>query len=149
MLVFLVLSIIFFAISILSLISIIIFLILRRYKICGFLMHASIVVTLLSIMIMSWDIILMNKGFNVDFNVAPKFNYDWIVFASVIYLFIFILVHYILSRKRIFQEKNPWIRILGYVLPAALTAFYSLASIIFWFNVNYFYYLQMISSINM
>lgn len=149
MVIFLIFNIILFSLTILTLFAILLCFVLKKFKYAGYALHLAFLVVLLTIMIMSWNIIFMNGGFNVNFSATPKFSYDWIIIMALCYMIFFAITHVILVKKMHFQDKNSLISAARYLLPASLTIFYSLATIVFWFSVNCYCNLKIISSLNL
>lgn len=131
---------VFFALSI---ITYFVFVLKKKYNICDFIDKIVFFHGLFALMIESWALIIMNDGFNVNFNIEIKFSM-YISIAFIVPLIAIVAYSNIMYRKNYKIEMNKVDKVGNYmVLP--LTIFSLMAStLILFFNINYYIYYNVI-----
>lgn len=130
---------IFMYITILALILLYLGLIIfKKYFMANFLLSICFLHFLFSILILSWALILMNEGFDI---ILLSLDYTLVI----IYCFIvgLILLIFDFKIKYIIYNKSFIKKLYRFLLPILTIALFILASILTYFNLNYFIFLTM------
>lgn len=136
----LILSIVFYVSQFLLLGGYFVFLIKKNFRFSNALLLLLFLHSLVVIMVLSWALILMNGGFDVNFYL--NIDYTWII-AVFVPLFIAIIISDVILQRNIEQEKNILIAVCRYLLPTFCVLTLTLGTILLYFNCNYFTYLRL------
>lgn len=93
---------------------------------------------MITLMILSWLLIIMNNGFNINFYLNIEF--EWLL---IIIIPIFILVEFIdyLLRKHIKYYYNTFAIIARFLLPTICIVLFIMNLFVYYFSIHYFIYL--------
>ncbi len=95
-------------------------------------------VGMFTIMILSWLLIIMNGGFNINFYINIEFG--WLLFIVVPILLLILLIDYFL-RKKIKFYANMFGRVARFLLPTISVGLFVMNITIYYFSIYYFIYL--------
>ena len=136
-------TIIIYVLLVASIILYFVFVMMKKYKYCDMLEKIAFFHALFALMIESWALILMNEGFNINFNIEISVNM-YISIALLVPLIALLVVSNIIYRKKYSVELNRLGRIGNYmILPSTIFALLA-ATLILFFNINYFTYYNVI-----
>lgn len=93
---------------------------------------------MITIMVLSWLLIIMNGGFNINFYINIEFG--WILFIIVPILILVLLIDYYL-RKRIKFYVNLFGKVARFLLPTISVDLFAMNISIYYFSIYYFIYL--------
>ncbi|MGM9969533.1 MAG: hypothetical protein ACI35S_03950 [Anaeroplasma sp.] len=130
---------IFFYFSEIAIIALYYFLILtKKYEKANIASMIYFLHSLIVVMILSWALILMNGGFNVNFYL--NINYNWLIALFVIFMIGSIVSNYLI-KKNLTPNISITAKISAFLLPLFNIILFIASTTIFFFNCNYFFYL--------
>lgn len=111
---------------------------LKNYKFASKFEFMIFIYGLISTMTLSWLLVLMNKGFNINYYLSV--DYTWLIFLFIAALIFFIVTNQI-SRRRYKVDMNLFESLCKAILPAINTILFSVTTVIFYFGCYYFTYI--------
>ena len=134
-----ILSIIFFALSVLLFIGYIVLFAMKKNAVLERFINLIFLTHMVIIMCLSWSLILMNGGFDVRLSLGMDYSYVVFIAAPVI------IVYEVLDtiQRRLIQKSTFWYKnIVRYLLPVLTGILFFACSLIFYFTCNYFIFLK-------
>lgn len=110
----------------------------RKYSNCDKMLRLFFIEGMITLMLLSWLLIIMNNGFNINFFLNIDFGYLLIL---IIPAFIFIEVIDYLLRKQIKYYYNTLAIIARFLLPTICIVLFIINLFIYYFSIHYFIYL--------
>ena len=138
----LVLTIILYFLLLSFIIFYFILIIKKKYNIADMLEKVLFLFSLVTLMVESWALVLMNNGFNFNFNIAIIVEYYFSIIL-IVPLVGMLAYSSIIIRKNSTLELGKMSRVGNYmVLPFTILAV-AAATVLLFFNINYFVYYTM------
>lgn len=136
----LVLAIIFFSSLLVTIGMYLYFYFKKSYAYANMLMPTLFLQSLIVLMSLSWILIMMNEGFDVNFYL--NIDYTILAFSVAPVLIILLILDIMLQRKS--RASEPiYKRVFRYILPTLTILVLLGCSLVFYFDINYFIYLNM------
>ncbi len=143
MLVFgLILTIILYFLLLSFIIFYFILIIKKKYNLADMLEKVLFLFALISLMIESWALVIMNNGFNFNFNISIIVEYYFSIFL-VIPLVAILVYSNVIVRRNSTLELGKMERIGNYMLLPFTIIVVAAATVLLFFNINYFVYYTM------
>ena len=136
----LILSIVFYASLFITIGMYIGFFFKRKYKYSEMLLPTVFLQALVVTMALSWTLILMNGGFDVNFYLNIDYTYLLIILIPIL---IALSVIDIILQKITCANMRGFKRAFRYILPGLTILVLAASTLIFYFSINYFIYLNM------
>ena len=140
-------GLIFSALIYTSLIALFIFIIIiflkKMYTLSYQLMMILFLHGLITIMGLSWGIIIMSGGFRVSVSVYLNNDYTWIMFFFLGMLFIFVAVDFIQKKHMKDKQNNFFVEASRYILPMLNALVVSGCTFLIYSSINYFRFLTL------
>ncbi len=111
----------------------------KKYNIADKFLFLLFIDGFITIMVLSWMVILMNGGFNVNFHI--KGDYSWTFFVFVPFFVVVMVLDYFV-RKRIEKKESIILLTARYLLPVIVVIAFALATVLLNFNFNYYSYIK-------
>lgn len=139
-------GLIFSALIYASLVALLIFIIIiflkKMYTLSYQLMMVLFLHSLVTIMALSWGIVIMSGGFRVSVDLYVNNDYTWLLFFFLGILFIIVSMD-IIMKKHIKEETNIILAVSRYLLPIFNIIAISTATFLFYSSCNYFNFLTL------
>lgn len=139
-------GLIFSALIYTSLIALFIFIIIifikKMYTLSYQLMMILFLHGLVTIMALSWGIIIMSGGFKVSVELYVKNDYTWLLFFFVGLLFIIVSMD-VVMKKHVKPEENIIMEVSRYLLPVFNIVSITVATFLFYSSCNYFHFVTL------
>lgn len=110
----------------------------KKYKFSNNLLPFLFLHSLFTILILSWGLIVMNNGFDIEFNL--KIDYTILLFL-VVPIFIVVEFYDRKVRKDLFNAEQRVNKLYRWILPTLTLLLFVVSSVILYFNCNYYFYL--------
>ncbi len=112
----------------------------KRYDYANQTLRLLFIHSLITIMILSWSLILMNGGFDVNFYL--NIDYTWLLIPFGIF---FIVINTIdaLLQKKIQTQSSPVYIVGRFLLPGSIVLIMCACTIILYFSCHYLVYLSL------
>ncbi len=140
-------GLIFSALIYVSLIALLIFVavifIKKMYTLSYELMMIVFLHGLITMMCLSWGIVLMSGGFKVSVSVYLNNDYTWIMFFFLGMLFIFVAVDFIQKKHMKDKQNNFFLEASRYILPMLNALIVSGCTFLIYSSINYFRFLTL------
>ena len=141
---FLMIVMIFVYLSLIVIISSYVFSIfLKNYKYAKRFEYLIFVGGLVVAMILSWSLVIMNKGYNINYYITK--DYNWIIILYIAMMIFFIVTNQI-ERRKSNIKLHIVESIAKQILPAVNSIIFAFTTFVFYFGCHYFTYL---STLNM
>ena len=136
----LILTIVFYASLFITIGMYIGFFFRKKYKYSEMLLPTIFLQSLVVNMALSWTLILMNGGFDVNFYLNIDYTYLLIILIPIL---IVLSVMDIRLQRITYTNTRGFKRAFRYILPGLTILIFASATLIFYFSINYFIYLNM------
>lgn len=110
----------------------------KKYSFANNLLPFLFLHSLFTIMILSWSLIVMNNGFDIEFSI--KIDYTILLFL-IVPIFIFVELYDRSVRKNIYGKAQLFSKMYRWLLPTLTLLLFVIASVILYFNCHYYLYL--------
>ncbi len=114
----------------------------KKYEICDLVEKIVFFISFLVVMVESWALVLMNDGFNINFNLKISLSYYLSIIIIIPIVSILVYCNKLLKKKR--EVKLGGIGLVGnyMILPFTILGVV-MATLILFLNINYFVYYTM------
>lgn len=110
----------------------------KKYKFCNNLLPFLFLHSLFSIMILSWALIVMNNGFDIEFGL--KMDYTILLFLLVP-MIIVVELYDRGVRKNIYGKARLVSKTYRWLLPTFTLLLFAVATVVLYFNCHYYFHL--------
>lgn len=93
---------------------------------------------IITVMLLSYSLIIMNKSFDINFYINVEFSY---LLFIIVPLFIFIEILDYFLRKRLNELVNMKMKLFRYLLPTLCIVLLIINLVIYYFSIHYFIFL--------
>lgn len=139
-------GLIFSALIYTSLIALFIFIIIiflkKMYTLSYQLMMILFLHGLITIMGLSWGIIIMSGGFKVSVDLYIKNDYTWLLFFFIGILFVIVSMD-VVMKKHVKPEENLIMEVSRFLLPVFNIISISFSTFLFYSSCNYFHFVTL------
>ena len=140
-------GLIFSALIYLSLIALLIFIFIiffkKMYTLSYELMMVLFLHGLITLMCLSWGIIIMSGGFKVSMSVYLNNDYTWIMFFFLGLLFILVAIDFIQKKHMKDKQNNFFLEASRYLLPMLNVIIITGCTFLIYSSINYFKFLTL------
>lgn len=134
----LIISILFYLLLIVIMGVYVFFFFMKKYNYANWTIRLLFFHSLITIMVLSWALVLMNGGFDVNFYL--NIDYTWLLIPFSIIFIIINTIDALLQKKIEIKQSPPYI-IGRFLLPGSVVLIACLSTLILFFNCHYFVYL--------
>ena len=138
----LILTIILYSLLLSFIIFYFVLIIKKKYTLADMLEKILFLFSLIALMVESWALVLMNNGFNFNFNIGIIVEYYFSIIL-VVPLIAILAYSSIIIRKNSTLELGKMSRVGNYMLLPFTIIAVSAATVLLFFNINYFVYYTM------
>ncbi len=143
MLVFgLILTIILYFLLLAFIIFYFVLIIKKKYNLADMLEKVLFLFSLICLMVESWALVIMNNGFNFNFNISIIVEYYFSILI-IVPLVAILAYSNIIVRKNSTLELSKIGRVSNYMLLPFTIIVVAAATVLLFFNINYFVYYTM------
>ncbi len=114
----------------------------KKYNLCDMLEKVLFLFALIALMVESWALVMMNNGFNFNFNIGIIVEYYFSIILIVPLVGI-LAYSSIIVRKNSTLELDKMSRVGNYILLPFTILAVAAATVLLFFNINYFVYYTM------
>lgn len=140
-------GLIFSALIYLSLIALLIFIFIiffkKMYTLSYELMMVLFLHGLITLMCLSWGIIIMSGGFKVSMSVYLNNDYTWIMFFFLGLLFILVAIDFIQKKHMKDKQNNFFLEASRYLLPILNVTIITCCTFLIYSSIHYFRFLTL------
>ncbi len=133
-----ILSIIAFTTVTLQFVGYIILFFMKKNAILERFTQLMFLLSLVCVMVLSWSLVIMNEGYNVNLYISIDYGYVLIMALPVL------ITYEVLDalQRRVIKKSDKWYNnVLRYLLPMLTGIVFFVCCLVFFFNCNYFSYL--------
>ncbi len=114
----------------------------KKYNLCDMLEKVLFLFALIALMVESWALVMMNNGFNFNFNIGIIVEYYFSIILIVPLVGI-LAYSSIIVRKNSTLELDKMSRVGNYILLPFTILAVAAATVLLFFNINYYVYYTM------
>lgn len=110
----------------------------KKYDLANILFPYTFLHAIFTLLILYWSLVVMNRSFNIVYSLNINYNYT---LFFIIPIMVLIGVCDFFVRRNLVYKSNVF-KFFRFLLPLAVIILYTLCTILFFFNCNYFCFLK-------